>query len=158
MARLAVPLLCLIAPTAAAGSCPADLLTTQCNSVANKVPAVTTALPAGQSVEAGLSDADKESFEHLLGQGLRNSAAVRWVTTEFTKRAVAVVLSGHVADPNATETAVMGSFADPKFNRGNTGCPPLPPRSLAAPPRGPGLTPPAAAGTSGRTTLRSRTS
>ena len=125
MARLAVPLLCLIAPTAAAaGSCPADLLTTQCNSVANKVPAVTTALPAGQSVEAGLSDADKESFEHLLGQGLRNSAAVRWATTEFTKRAVAVVLSGHVDSPNATETAIMGSFADPKFNRGNTGCPP----------------------------------
>ena len=86
-----MPLLCLIAPTAAAGSCPADLLTTQCNSVANKVPAVTTALPAGQSVEAGLSDADKESFEHLLGQGLRNSAAVRWVTTEFTKRAVVMV-------------------------------------------------------------------
>jgi hypothetical protein len=99
-----------------------DLLHVQCNSLKNKVPAVTDALPTGESVELGLSDDDKELFEHLVGHGFRSSAAVKWVTAEFTKRALGVVLHGvDAGDENATETAIMGSFADPKFNRGNTG-------------------------------------
>jgi hypothetical protein len=100
----------------------ADLLHVQCNSVKNKVPVVTDALPTGESVEQGLSAADKEMFEHLVGHGFRGSAAVKWVTAEFTKRALGVVLHGvKPGDENGTETAIMGSFADPKFNRGNTG-------------------------------------
>jgi hypothetical protein len=115
----------ILSPTgavrAAAAAC-TDLLHVQCNSLKNKVPAVTAGLPMGSSVELGLSDDAKESFEHLLGQGFRQSAAVKWATTEFTKRALAIVLHGtNEGDKNATETAIMGSFADPKFGRGNTG-------------------------------------
>ena len=114
---------------AAAGGCaalpqveaatPCDLLHKQCNSVANKVPAVTAAMPAGTSVEAGLSAADKETFEHLLGQGFRASPAVNWATTEFTKRALAVVMHG-ASGAKATDAAILSAFADPKFNHGNT--------------------------------------
>lgn len=108
------------APSPCAG---AGLLHTQCNTVANKVPAVTNALPeAGASVEAGLSAADKETFEHLLGHGFRQSPVVKWVSGEFAKRAVNVVLSGVNGDNDtAVEAELMSAFADPKFTRGNTG-------------------------------------
>lgn len=43
-----------------------DLLHEQCNTVANKVPAVSAGLPSGSSVEIGLDGDDKEAFEHLL--------------------------------------------------------------------------------------------
>ena len=48
-------------------------------------------LPTGQSVEAGLTPDEKETFEHLLGHGFRNSPVIKWMSTEFTKRVMGVV-------------------------------------------------------------------
>ena len=85
-----------------------DFLHQQCNSVANKIPPVSPALPTGESVEIGLSATQKEDFEHLVGHGFRASPVVEWVTAEFTKRAVPVVVEG-CAPGCANSTEVVRS-------------------------------------------------
>jgi hypothetical protein len=87
-----------------------------------QVPAVSSVPPKGPTVETGLSDSDKETFEHLLGHGLRKSSAVSLVTQEFVRRALAVVLHGvDQSNKTAASGAIKAAFADPKFGPGNTG-------------------------------------
>ena len=59
-----------------------------CSTFEDKIPSLSLPIVARSAVTAALGSADRRMFEHALGHALRDTAAVRWVTREFSKRVV----------------------------------------------------------------------
>ncbi len=90
---------------------PCDFLSGVCNSVANKAPAVTNALPSGPTFEDGLSADDRASLEYLLGKSLRDTSGVQWVSQRFLDQMVSVVQKSAAALNGTTpDDALLGAF------------------------------------------------
>jgi len=121
MAKLALTLMCMALVASATARC--DMTTTDCNTVLNKVPLVSAAATQTPTVETGLTAADKEAFEHLLGHALRSTAAVAWATKEFAKRMREFLVKGAILNSTGTteSAALLAAFASYKCNAHNTG-------------------------------------
>ncbi|GAB5364324.1 hypothetical protein AAMO2058_000959800 [Amorphochlora amoebiformis] len=65
-----------------------------CNTLQNKIPPVTPAIFTHPTLESNLSAQDKEIFEHLVGNALRNTSAVKYVSHVFLQRITNAIVAG----------------------------------------------------------------
>eukprot|EP01065_Artemidia_motanka_P032836 TRINITY_DN39814_c0_g1_i1.p1 TRINITY_DN39814_c0_g1~~TRINITY_DN39814_c0_g1_i1.p1 ORF type:complete len:460 (+),score=173.47 TRINITY_DN39814_c0_g1_i1:72-1382(+) len=100
---------------------PCDVTTT-CDTIPCKVPAVSKGLPPGPGLEAGMSNSTRRSFEHLVGHALRRAEPVRWATAQFAARTDAFLTAASGGNKTAAlEAAFVIEGADWKKNAGYTG-------------------------------------
>jgi len=95
-----------------------------CNDFGSKQPRlsqfpVSAVPPATAAVTAALNPADRRSFEHLLGQALRETAAVTWATRAFASRmrtfiVGAAAMNGTVLASTALHAAFTTSAIGPQ--------------------------------------------
>lgn len=89
------------------------MLVATCNTIANKLPAVTATAPRHVTMETGLSDAAKADYEHLVGLALRDTAAVQWVTREFATRLARLIVGAGAFNNKTRDQALLTAVTPP---------------------------------------------
>jgi hypothetical protein len=84
-----------------------------CSTVENMIPPVRPLASYGAAVTAQLTPSDRAAFEHLLGQALAGTDAVKWATREFAKRMRRVVVGAAAINGTSALEALSAAFAPP---------------------------------------------
>ena len=109
-------------PSGLVGAIECDVLTTDCSTIASKLPVVTrTVANPGTAVTANLDPDARRAFEHLMGQALRETDAVAWVTRAFARRMRAFIVGGAALNGTSSAAALSAAFITSECGPANTG-------------------------------------
>ena len=115
----------LVLAPAAPPPAPCDMATLACNAWDAKVPPVSASPVAQMSIETDLDGPSKRRFEHALGQGLRSTTAVQFVTQELGQRLLKAVVGADAAADQMRKAlrdeTLRKAFAPAHFGKKNTG-------------------------------------
>jgi hypothetical protein len=84
-----------------------------CSTLENMIPPVRPLASYRPAVTAQLTPNDRTAFEHLLGQALAGTDAVKWATREFAKRMQRVVVGAAAINGTSALEALSAAFAPP---------------------------------------------
>ena len=85
-----------------------------CSTLENMIPPVPPlASYLNPAVTAQLTPSDRAAVEHLLGQALAGTDAVKWATREFAKRMRRVVVGAAAINGTSALEALSAAFAPP---------------------------------------------
>ena len=84
-----------------------------CSTLENMVPPVRPLASYRPAVTAQLTPNDRTAFEHLLGQALAGTDAVKWATREFANRMRRVVVGAAAINGTSAPEALSAAFAPP---------------------------------------------
>jgi hypothetical protein len=84
-----------------------------CSTLENMIPPVRPLASYRPAVTAQLTPNDQAAFEHLLGQALAGTDAVKWATREFAQRMRRVVVGAAAINGTSALEALSAAFAPP---------------------------------------------
>lgn len=90
-----------------------DPSTSDCNLLTAKLPAVDiySLSVSSRAATAALVPADRAAFEHLIGNALAETEAVRWATRTFRSRLRRFLVEGAVLNGTSSDVALTAAFA-----------------------------------------------
>lgn len=92
-----------------------------CSTFANKVPSVLTPVAPQTAVTAALNAASRRTFEHMLGNALRETPAVQWATRAFASRMTRFLVRGAALNGTSADAALTAAFISSACGPRNTG-------------------------------------